>query len=80
MEYKNLTTTEIATVVSFSISYNCEKARRLFFEQFNKEPPPARTLRDWKSRFMETLSVLPRSHAGDKTNCRLSDEKRMKSF
>ena len=76
MEYKKLTTTEIAPVVSFSISYNCEKARRLFFEQFNKEPPPARTLRDWKSRFMETLSVLPRSHAGDKTNCRLSDEKK----
>lgn len=76
MEYKDLTTAEIATVVSFSITYNCEKARRLFTEQFNKEPPPARTLRDWKTRFMETLSVLPRSHAGDKTNYRLSDEKK----
>ena len=84
MEYKDLliqrftdlTTAEIATVVSFWITYNCEKARSLFIEQFNEKPPPARTLRDWKTRFMENLSVLPRSHAGDKTNYRLSEEKK----
>ena len=78
MAYKDLTKAEIATVVSFSVTFNCEEARRLFIEKFNKEPPPARTLRDWKSRFMETLSVFPRSHAGDQSNRRLSKEKRTK--
>ena len=76
MEYKDLTKAEIASVVSFFVTFNCEEARRLFIEKFNKEPPPALTLRDWRSRFMETLFGFPRSHAGDQSNRRLSGEKK----
>ena len=46
-----MTTVEIATIVSYSVTFNCEEARRLFVEKFNKDPPPARTLRAWKSLF-----------------------------
>ena len=55
MEYKDLTNVEIATIVVHSITFNCEKARRMFQEENDKEPPPARTLRHWNDRFMETL-------------------------
>jgi hypothetical protein len=76
MDYKDLTNEEIATVVAFSVAFNCEEARRMFTSKFNKDPPPARTLRDWKERFMSTLSVLPRPRIGDHSDRRLSDEKR----
>ena len=79
MEYKDLTNVEIATIVAHSITFNCEKARRMFQEENDKEPPPARTLRHWKDRFMETLSLHPRSHAGDLCSRRVSDEKKTKS-
>ena len=71
-----MTTVEIATIVSYSVTFNCEEARRLFVEKFNKDPPPARTLRAWKSRFLETLSVFPRSHAGDQSTRQLPEEKK----
>lgn len=51
---------EIAKLVSYSIATDCEKGRHRFEEEFNKEPPPVRTVREWKKRFLETLSVLPR--------------------
>jgi hypothetical protein len=50
--------------------------RRQFESKFGKEPPPVRTLRDWKQRFLETLSVLPRPYGGDQSARRLSEEKR----
>ena len=61
MEYRDFDTREIATIVSFAITFNCEEARRMFLEKFGKDPPPARTLRDWKTRFLDTLSVIPRN-------------------
>ena len=67
---------EIATAVSLSIAFDCEKARHMFIEKFNKEPPPARTLLDWKKHFLETLSVWPRPHASDQSSKRLSSVKR----
>lgn len=39
-----------------------------------KTPPPARTLLDWKKRFLETLSVIPRKPVGDHSARRVSDE------
>lgn len=76
MEYRDLNSTEIASIVSFAITFDCEKARRLFSEKFDKDPPPARTLLDWKKRFLETLTVLPRGHTSDQSDKRLSSEKR----
>ena len=76
MEYKDFTNVEVATIVAHSITFNCEKARRMFQEENDKEPLPARTLGHWKDRFMETLSLHPRSHAGDQSNRRVSDEKK----
>ena len=60
MEYRDLNHAEIASIVSFVITctFNCEKARRLFIENFDKEPPPARTLLEWKSRFLKILSYF----------------------
>ena len=60
MNYRDCTNAEIATIVSYSVTYDCEKARWMFEDNFNKQPPPARTLRDWKTRFLETLSIIPR--------------------
>lgn len=76
MEYRDLNYAEIASVVSFAITFDCEKARRIFIEKFNKEPPPARTLLDWKKRFLETLTVLPRSHASDQSEKKIPNEKK----
>ena len=78
MEYKDFTNVEVATIVAHSITFNCEKAQRMFQEENDKEPLPARTLGHWKDRFMETLplSLHPRSHAGDQSNRRVSDEKK----
>ena len=56
MEYKDLTNVEIATIVAYSITFDCEKARRMWQEEFDKELPPARTLRHWKDRFIETFT------------------------
>ena len=75
MEYQELNNCEISAIVSYSIAFNCEEARRRFAEEFDKNPPPVRTLRDWKKRFQETLSVIPRPRVGDHSNRRLSDEK-----
>ena len=60
MEFRDFTNCEIASIVSFAITFNCEEARRLILERFGKEPPPVRTLRDWKARFLETLTAMPR--------------------
>lgn len=65
MNYPGFTNAEIATVVGYSIATDCEKARRRFFAENNKEAPPARTIRHWKTRFLETLSVCPRSTSHD---------------
>ena len=76
MEYRDLSNKEIASVVAFAITYDCEKARRMFSEKFDKEPPPARTLLHWKNRYLETLSVGPRERKGDHSRRRVSDVKR----
>lgn len=46
----------------------------MFLEKFGKDTPPARTIRDWKKRFFDTLSVIPRKPVGDHANRRLSAE------
>ena len=76
MEYRDFTNCEIVSIVSFAITFNCEEARRLFLERFGKEPPPVRTLRDWKARFLETLTVMLRKPVGDHRNRRLCSEKK----
>ena len=76
MEHRNLNNEEIATIVSLSIAFNCEEARRQFFDRFGKDAPPARTLRHWKGRYLETISVLPKPRIGDHSARRLSEEKR----
>ena len=76
MNYRDFTNVEIATIVSYSVTYDCEKARRMFEDNFNKQPPPARTLRDWKTRFLETLSIAPRPSISKQSDKRISDEKR----
>jgi len=76
MVYRDLSNKEIASVVAFAITYDCEKARRMFSEKFDKEPPPARTLLHWKNRYLETLSVGPRERKGDHSRRRVSDVKR----
>lgn len=37
---------------------SCGEARRLFLEKFNKEAPNISTVRYWKTRFLETGSVI----------------------
>ena len=64
MGYHDFTNCKIALIVSFAITFNCEEGRRLFLEQFEKEPPPVRTLRDWKARFLEILTVMPLNQLG----------------
>ena len=76
MEYRNFTNCKIASIVSFAITFNCEEARRMFLEQFGKEPPPVCTFRDWKARFLETLTTMPCQLVGDHRNRRLSTEKK----
>ena len=73
MEYRDFTKSEIATIVSFAITFNCEEARRLFLKRFGKESPPVRTFRDCKARFLETLTVVP---VEDHGNRRLFTEKK----
>lgn len=76
MEYRNLNNEEISIIVALSIVYNCEEARRQFFDRFGKDAPPARTLRHWKGRFLETLSILPKPRIGDHSARRIPEEKR----
>ena len=76
MEYRDFTNCEIASIVSFAITFNCEEATRLFLERFGKEPPPVRALRDLKARFLETLTVMPRKPVGNHGNRKISTEKR----
>ena len=76
LKYRDLTNTEIAKLEAYSVTFDCEKAKHMFEEEFNKESPPSRTLRDWKKRYLETLSILPRSHAGDQTPNKIPDEKK----
>lgn len=76
MNYPDFTNEEIAYVVSCSIVHdNCEAARRAFTKKYHKDAPPVRTLRDWRKRFNETLSVLPKKHSGGPGKSRLSEEK-----
>ena len=66
MNYPGYSNEEIDKIVSYAISYdNCEQARRRYTEEYNKESPPVRTIRDWKKRFLETLSVLPKRRGRD---------------
>ena len=78
MEYEGYENPEIATVVSYVVTFeNCEEARRQFQQKFSKAAPPVRTIRDWRKRFLETLSVIPSSRGGAKqSDHRLSEEKR----
>ncbi|KAL4494420.1 hypothetical protein ABPG72_019830 [Tetrahymena utriculariae] len=65
------------TVVSFAIAYdNCEGSRRLFYEKYEKEAPPASTIRDWRNRFLETLSLEPRKRIGDHSRQMIPEEKK----
>lgn len=76
MNYDGYDNEQIATVVAFAVAHNnCEEARRLFQNKYGKAAPPVRTIRDWRTRFVQTLSVLPRSHAGDQSHRRISNEK-----
>lgn len=74
MENKDLTNVEIATIVAYSITFDCEKARRMWQEEYDNESPPAPTLRHWKNRFMETLSLHPRMLVTN--SVAVSDEKK----
>ena len=78
MDYEGYENHEIATVVSYAITFeNCEEARRQFQKKFNKDAPPVRTIREWRKRFLETLSIIPSSKGGVKqSDRRLSEEKR----
>lgn len=74
---EDFTNEEIATVVSYAITFdNCEEALRQFTTKFNKEGPQVRTLRKWRQRFLETLSVHPRKSGADQSHRRVSDEQR----
>ena len=76
MNYDGYNNEEIAYVVAFAVAHeNCEEARRLFEDKYGRAAPPVRTKRDWRTRFIQTLSVLPRSHAGDQSKRRVSEEK-----
>lgn len=75
MVMDDYTNEEIATAVSYAIAFeNCEEALRRFKEKFGKNGPQVRTLRKWRQRFLETLSVNPRKRGSDQSNRRLSDE------
>ena len=56
---------EKAYLVSWAVAYNnCQESARLFREKYEKEPPPVRTLRYWRSKFIETGTIVkdrPRS-------------------
>lgn len=74
MNYPGYSNEEIAKIVSYAISYdNCEQARRRYAEEYNKEAPPVRTIRDWKKRFLETLSVLPKRRGSDQNEHKVRD-------
>lgn len=73
----DFTNEEVATVVSYAIAFdNCEEALRRFKSKFGKEGPQVRTLRKWRQRFLETLSVQPRKSGADQSHRRVSDELR----
>ena len=74
LNYKDFSNEEIASVVGYAISDDCEKACRRFEEEFGKEAPPSRTVRDWKKRFLTNLSILPRSHGGNQDNRKLPND------
>lgn len=76
MNYPGYSNEEIGKIVAYAIASDCEKGRRRFEAEFHKEAPPARTVRDWKTRFLETLSVIPRSSGHKQQSNRISDEKR----
>ena len=61
MNFQGLEKEEIATLVAYSIASDCEKGRRRFQEEFGKEAPQSRTIRNWCMKFKETLSLLPKS-------------------
>lgn len=64
MNYPGYSYDEIARIVAYAISDgNCENGCRRFTDEFQKAAPPTRTVREWKKRFMETLSVHPNSRA-----------------
>ena len=65
MQYGDFTNEHIAQVVAYSVADNCEQARRRFEEELDREAPPVRTIRHWKERFLETLSILPRKRGSD---------------
>lgn len=58
--YSGFTYLEISELVSNAICCDCEKSLRKFTEKHGKAGPPARTLLNWKVRFQETLTVLPK--------------------
>lgn len=75
MNYQGYSNEEIAKIVSYAISYdNCEQARRRYTDEYNKEAPPVRTIRDWRKRFLETLSVLPKRRGSDQNERKINDD------
>ena len=75
MNYPGYSNEEIAKLVSYAIALdNCEAARRRFQVEFEKEAPPIRTVRDWRTRFLETLSVLPKKRGSDQHEAKIDDQ------
>ena len=76
MDYGDFTNEQIATAVSLAVVFDSMEASARFESMFEKSAPPSRTIRNWRKRFMETLSVLPCPPIGNHKNQRLSDETR----
>ena len=52
------------------------KKHDVFFQKYQGViAPSVLMIRDWRTRFLQTLRVSPRSHAGDQSNHRTSNEK-----
>ena len=47
MDCQDLQNEEIATLVAYCIASDCEKGRRRFQEEFGKEAPQLKTIKNW---------------------------------
>lgn len=77
MIFGDLENEEIATLVAYSIASDCEKGKRRFEEEYGKEAPQSRTIRNWCKKFKETLSLLPKSKANLQHPNEIEEEKKM---
>ena len=51
--YKDFSNEQIAKIVAYAVSSDCEKAKRRFMEEFGIEAPPARTILHWKKDILK---------------------------